>query len=203
MNILRVIANPKPTEQSASRKVEQAFTSALQAKYRDAKITTLDVYADEVPLLDDKLLPVFFGAKPTDDETARRRARQLEILELFLAADVVVIATPMWNFNAPPKLKAFMDTVMAAGKTFKYTAEGPVGLAPEKKVVICSASGSMYEGSAASYNTLHPMLETQFRFMGITDMTICHAGGQGLGPEKAAASTAAAIEQARAAAAKF
>ena len=61
MNILRVIANPKPTEQSASRKVEQAFTSALQAKYPDAKITTLDVYADEVPLLDDKLLPVFFG----------------------------------------------------------------------------------------------------------------------------------------------
>ena len=125
MNILRVIANPKPTEQSASRKVEQAFTSALQAKYPDAKITTLDVYADEVPLLDDKLLPVFFGAKPTDDETARRRARQLEILELFLAADVVVIATPMWNFNAPPKLKAFMDTVMAAGKTFKYTSKGP------------------------------------------------------------------------------
>ncbi len=99
------------------------------------------MYRDEVPLLDDKLLPAFFGAPSADAETERKRGRQKAILEQFLAADLIVIATPMWNFNAPPMLKAFIDTVLVAGKTFKYTATGPVGLVPDKKVVVCNASG--------------------------------------------------------------
>lgn len=203
MKVLRVIANPKPVERSACLQIEQAFTTALQTHHPDAEINTLDVYADDVPLLDEKLLPVFFGAKPEDDETARRRTRQLEILDQFLAADLIVIATPIWNFNGPPKLKAFMDSVMMAGKTFKYTPEGPVGLVPEKKVVLCIASGLVYEGIFEGRNTLVPMLESQLWFMGITDVTVFHADGQGAGHEQAAARTAAAIQQAQAAAASL
>ena len=203
MKVLRVLANPKTVDNSASLKVEAAFTAALKDKHPEAQILTIDVYKDEIPLLDAKLLPAFFGAPPADAETARRRERQKAILDQFLAADLLVIATPMWNFNAPPMLKAFIDTILVAGKTFKYTATGPVGLATGKKAVLCIASGGVYEGALAAYDTLTPMLKTQLGFIGVTDVTVLRAAGQGAGGEKAAASTAAAIEQARSAAAGF
>lgn len=201
MKVLRVLANPKTVDNSASLKVEAAFTAALKDKHPEAQILTIDVYKDEIPLLDAKLLPAFFGAPPADAETARKRERQKAILDQFLAADLLVIATPMWNFNAPPMLKAFIDTILVAGKTFKYTASGPVGLATGKKAVLCIASGGVYEGAMAAYDTLTPMLKTQLGFVGVTDVTVLRAAGQGAGGEKAAASTAAAIEQARSAAA--
>ncbi|NCA82812.1 MAG: FMN-dependent NADH-azoreductase [Opitutae bacterium] len=203
MKVLRVLANPKAVENSASLQVEQAFTAALKQTHPDAQVVTIDVYRDEVPLLDGKLLPAFFGAPPADAETERKRGRQKAILDQFLAADLVVIATPMWNFNAPPMLKAFIDTILVAGKTFKYTASGPVGLVAGKKAVLCMASGGVYEGAMAAYDTLTPMLKTQLGFIGVTDVTVLSAAGQGGGGEKAAASTAAAIEKAKAAAAKF
>lgn len=201
MKVLRVIANPKTVESSASLKIEQAFMSALLAKHPDAQVSTIDLYAEEIPLLDAKLLPAFFGAPPADAEVERQRERQKAILEQFLAADVVVIASPVWNFNAPPKLKAFMDTVMVAGKTFKYTPQGPLGLIGEKKVVLCSASGLLYGEGHPFQETLSIMLKNQFAFMGVNELTILTAPGQGTGREQAAASTAAAIEQAQAAAA--
>lgn len=203
MKVLRVLANPKAVENSASLQVEQAFTTALKAKHPDAQVLTIDVYKDEIPLLDAKLLPAFFGAPPADAETERKRGRQKAILDQFLAADLVVIATPMWNFNAPPMLKAFIDTILVAGKTFKYTATGPVGLVTGKKAVLCIASGGVYEGAMAAYDTLTPMLKTQLGFIGVTDVSVLSAAGQGGGGEKAAASTAAAIAKAKEAAAKF
>jgi FMN-dependent NADH-azoreductase len=203
MKVLRVLANPKPVEQSASLQIEQAFTAALKAKHPAAQVETIDVYKSEIPLIDEKVLPAHFGAPPADAETARKMARRGEILAQFLAADVIVIATPMWNFNAPPMLKAWIDTVLVAGKTFKYTATGPVGLITGKKVVLCIASGGAYEGALAAYDTLTPMLRTQMGFIGITDQTVLVAPGQGSGGEKAKASTAAAVAKAQAVAATF
>ena len=203
MNVLRVLANPKPVERSASLQIEQAFTAALKAKHPDAQVGTIDVYLDEVPLIDGKVLPAHFGAPPADAETARKMARRGEILAQFLAADLIVIATPMWNFNAPPMLKAWIDAVLVAGKTFRYGATGPEGLVKGKKAVLCIASGGVYEGALAAYDTLTPMLKTQLGFIGITAVTELRAPGQGSGGEKAAASTAAAVAQARLAAARF
>ena len=203
MKVLRVLANPKPMDKSASLQIEQAFTEALKQRHPEAQVETIDVYKDEIPLLDAKLLPAFFGAPPADAETERKRARQKSILDQFLAADLLVIATPMWKFNAPPMLKAFIDTILVAGKTFKYTATGPVGLVAGKKAVLCIASGGVYEGALAAYDTLTPMLKTQLGFIGVTDVAVLNAPGQGGGGEKAAASTAAAVAKAKEAAAKF
>ena len=203
MKVLSILANPKPVEKSASLQVEQAFTAALKAKHPNAQFEVVDVYRDEIPLLDAKTLPAHFGAPPADAETVRKMARRGEILAQFMAADIIVIASPMWNFNAPPMLKAWIDTVLVAGKTFKYTATGPVGLVIGKKVVLCIASGGAYEGALAAYDTLTPMLRTQMGFIGITDQTVLTAPGQGAGGEKAAASTVAAIAKAKEAAAKF
>ncbi len=203
MKVLRVLANPKPVEKSASLRIEKAFTEALEKHRPDAVFEAIDLYRDEIPQLDEKTLPSFFGAAPVDAETARKMARREEILKQFLAADLVVIATPMWNFNAPPMLKAWIDAVLVAGKTFQYTATGPVGLVPGKKVVLCIASGGVYEGAMAAYDTLTPMLKTQLGFIGITDVTELRAPGQGAGGEKAKASTEAAIAKAKEAATKF
>ena len=203
MKVLRVLANPKLVEKSASLQVELAFTTALKLQRPEATVETVDVYKDEIPLLDAKTLPAHFGAASADAETARKMARRGEILAQFMAADVIVIASPMWNFNAPPMLKAWIDCVLVAGKTFKYTATGPVGLVTGKKVVLCLASGGAYEGALAAYDTLTPMLRTQMGFIGITDQTVLNAPGQGAGGEKAAASIAAAVEKAKEAAAKF
>jgi FMN-dependent NADH-azoreductase len=203
MKVLRVLANPKLVENSASLQIEQAFSEALKQKHPEAQFEVVDVYRDEIPLLDAKTLPSHFGAPPADAETARKMARRVEILAQFLAADLIVIATPMWNFNSPPMLKAWIDTVLVAGKTFKYTATGPVGLVTGKKAVLCIASGGAYEGALAAYDTLTPMLRTQLGFIGITDVVIFKAPGQGSGGDKAKASTAAAVEEAKMAAAKF
>lgn len=203
MKVLRVLANPKPVEKSASLQIEQAFTAALQEQHPEAEVEAIDLYREEIPLIDEKVLPAHFGAPPADEETTRKMARRGKILEQVLAADVIVIATPMWNFNAPPMLKAWIDTILVAGKTFKYTATGPVGLVTGKKAVLCIASGGVYEGAMAAYDTLTPMLKTQLGFIGVTDVTELRAPGQGSGGDKAKASTAAAIEQARAAAKKF
>jgi FMN-dependent NADH-azoreductase len=201
MKVLRVLANPKSVEQSASLKVEQAFSEALKQKHPDAIFEAVDVYRDEVPLIDATLLPSIFGAPAADAQAQAKLDRRAQIVDQFLAADVVVVASPMWNFNAPPMLKAYVDTVLAAGKTFKYTATGPVGLAAGKKLVLCLASGGVYEGDKAAYDTLTPMLCTQFGFIGITDQTVIKAGGQAMGAEAAKASTEAAIAKAREAAA--
>ena len=203
MKVLSVLANPKPLEKSASLQIRKAFVGALEKHRPDAVFEEIDVYRDEVPLLDEKTLPSFFGAAPVDAETGRRMGRREEILKQFLAADVVVIATPMWNFNAPPMLKAWIDAVLVAGRTFRYGEHGPEGLAKGKKVVLCVASGGVYEGAMAGYDTLTPMLRTQMAFIGIPDVTVLNAPGQGMGGEKAKASTAEAIEKAKAAAAKF
>ncbi len=203
MNVLRVIANPKPVEQSASLKIEAAFMKAFQQKHPDAVITTVNVFQDDIPQLDGLLLPAFFGAPPATPEIERQRDRQRDVLAKFLAADVVVIASPVWNFNGPPQLKAFIDSVMVSGKTFKYTSNGPVGLSSAKKAVVCYASGMFYDHGQPPQQTLTLMLAAQFSFMGITNVTWLGAQGQGAGQEKAAASLAAAIAKAEVAAAQL
>ena len=198
MKVLRVLSNPKPVEQSACLQIEAAFIEALKQKHADTEIATIDLYRDEVPLIDEKVLPCHFGAKPGDAETERKMARRGEIVDQLLAADLIVLATPMWNFNAPPMLKAWVDTVLVPGKTFRYGASGPEGLVKGKKLVLCMASGGVYEGEMAAYDTLTPMLRTQMGFIGITDVAEIKAPGQGAGGDAAAASTAAAIDKAKA-----
>lgn len=197
MKVLSIVANPKPVENSASLKIERALIEAVRKNKPGVQFERVDVYKDEIPILDEKLLPVFFGAPAQDSETARRSKRQRALLEQFLSADVIVIASPMWNFSVPPMLKAYIDNILVVGKTFRYTDKGPVGMVEGKRAVLCLASGGVYEGPLASYDHLGPYLRTVFGFMGIKDISEIRASGQGLGAEKAAASTQAAVEQAR------
>ena len=106
-------------------------------------------------------------------------------LREFLEADVVVLGAPMYNLGIPSQLKAWFDRVLVAGQTFRYTPEGPVGLAGGKTVIIASARGGIYApGTVQAGADFHePYLKTLFRFIGIDDVTIIRAEGVAISPE--------------------
>jgi FMN-dependent NADH-azoreductase len=105
-----------------------------------------------------------------------------QMLEEFLAADVVVIGAPMYNFSIPSQLKAWIDRVAVAGKTFRYTANGPEGLAGGKRIIIASSRGGVYsEGSAAApMDFQETYLRAVFGFLGVTDFEFVRAEGVNL-----------------------
>jgi FMN-dependent NADH-azoreductase len=116
-------------------------------------------------------------------------------LEELLAADIIVIGAPMYNFSIPSQLKAWIDRVVVAGKTFRYGANGAEGLlSKDKRTFIASSRGNVYSpGSpAAVYEHHESYLTGVLSFIGLTDITVIRAEGLALGPEaKQAAMTKA------------
>jgi FMN-dependent NADH-azoreductase len=110
----------------------------------------------------------------------------LLVLDEFLAADIIVLGAPMYNFGIPSQLKAWIDCLPAPGKTFKYSATGPEGLAGGKKVVIASSRGGVYSASSSMAFMDHQesFLKSFFGFIGITDITFVRAEGVNMGPEQ-------------------
>ena len=126
------------------------------------------------------------------------------LVEEFLAAEVVVIGAPMYNFSIPTQLKVWIDRICQAGKTFRYTEKGPVGLAGGRKVIIASARGGRYAGTPMETALDHQeaYLKAVLAFVGITEVSIVRAEGVAMGPEpRAQALQAAGLEIARLAAA--
>jgi FMN-dependent NADH-azoreductase len=112
---------------------------------------------------------------------------------------VVVIGTPMYNFSIPSTLKAWIDRVAVAGKTFRYGANGPEGLAGGKRVIIVSARGGIYsEGPAEAMDFQEDYLRKVFGFLGVTDVEIVRAEGVNLSPENKVRAIGAALEAIRA-----
>src|SRR5215813_932213 len=122
-------------DQSASRLLTREIVSRLRAENPGAAVQYLDVAAEALPHLSG-------GSLAQADES--EAARNAQALTDFFAADVIVIGAPMYNFSIPSQLKAWIDRVVVAGKTFRYTAEGPQGLAKGKRVLIGISRGSVY-----------------------------------------------------------
>jgi len=129
--------------------------------------------------------------------------RELELsqhaIDEFLAADVLVIGAPMYNFSIPSQLKAWIDRVAVAGKTFRYTENGPEGLAKGKKAIVISARGGMYGAGApaAALDFQENYLRGVLGFLGITDVEFVRAEGLSYGPaqrEQAMTAALGAIE---------
>jgi len=115
------------------------------------------------------------------------------MLDEFLAADVVVIGAPMYNFSIPSTLKAWIDRIAVAGKTFRYGANGPEGLAGGKRVVVVSTRGGVYsEGAMQPLDFQEEYLRKLFGFLGVTDIEVVRAEGVNLSPENKQRAVAAA-----------
>jgi FMN-dependent NADH-azoreductase len=130
----------------------------------------------------------------------QRTARQNDLVALsdtliaeLEAADTIVLAVPMYNLSIPSTLKAWIDHVARAGRTFRYTAAGPEGLLKARKVFVVTARGGVYsEGPAAALDFQEPYLRTVLGFLGLTDVTFVHLEGLKVSPEAAASGLAKA-----------
>lgn len=169
-------------ENSASRSLTAAIVARLRAEHPGVEVTHRDLAAQSLP----HFTPVLAEGHPCV-------ARNGEILDEFLGADVVVIGAPMYNFTIPTQLKAWLDRVLTAGKTFRYTENGPEGLAGGKRVIIASSRGGIYsEGPAASVDFQETYLKHVFGFIGIHDVEFVRAEGLNLGAEQREAAMAQA-----------
>ena len=117
-------------------------------------------------------------------ELQRDVAASEQALDEFLAADVIVVGAPMYNFSIPSQLKAWIDRIAVKGKTFRYTEKGPEGLAKGKKVIIVSARGGIYSAGsqAAAMDFQENYLRSVFGFLGVTDIEFVRAEGLNYGP---------------------
>ena len=183
MNLLHIDSSVLG-ENSASRALSAAVVMHLRAEYPGSHVDYRDLAAQS--------LPHFTPMLAESDPCAHRNA---EVLDEFLTADVVVIGAPMYNFGIPSQLKAWVDRILIAGRTFRYDANGPEGLAGGKRVIIASARGGIYsEGGAAAADFQENYLRHVFGFIGITNVEFVRAEGLNLGPEQREASLRRAHE---------
>jgi FMN-dependent NADH-azoreductase len=167
---------------SVSRIVSAAIVRQLRAETPDLDYSYRDLVAEPLPHL-------------TLDAFATPEAQA--VLAEFLAADVVVIGVSMYNFGVPSQLKAWVDRIAVAGQTFRYTAEGPEGLAGGKLVIVALARGGVYsDGPAAAMEHAETYLRGVLGFMGITAPQFIVAEGHALGPDARKAVLDTALERA-------
>jgi len=169
---------------SPSRSVTKEIVSRWQAAIPGVEVEYLDLAAQELPHLSGGAL-----AQVNKDEAARDAAT----LAQFLAADVIVIGAPMYNFTIPSQLKAWIDRVVVAGKTFRYTESGPEGLARGKRVIVAISRGGIYAPSAAG-EFAESYLKHVFGFVGIQDVHFVRAEGLAYSPDHRVKGLQAALE---------
>ena len=163
---------------SASRAISRSIVDQLRGTQLDAHVVTRDLVSEPLPHL-------------TLDAFA-----DTSVLDEFLAADTIVVGAPMYNFTLPTQLKAWLDRILVAGQTFRYTESGPEGLAGGKRVVIALARGGFYDhGSPASaLEHLETYLRGIFNFIGIEPEFVA-ADGLAVSPEQRDTSIKQALGQ--------
>ena len=179
---------------SVSRTVSAEIAAALRASHPGLDVTYRDLATDPIGHLTGMHLAALQGVPVVDPAIERDVRAGKAALEEFLAADIVVIGAPMYNFTIPSQLKAWIDRLAVAGKTFRYTQKGPEGLAGGKKVIIASSRGGFFgPGTAtAGFDHQETYLRALFGFLGVTDLSFVRAEGVALGPDARAQAIAAA-----------
>lgn len=172
-------------EQSVSRQLTSSVIRQLSTAYPDVEIIHHDFALEPIPHLSDAEFLAWQGVEPNNEIAQQRVARNTQYLDEFLSSDIVVIGVPMYNFSFPSQLKAWLDRLSVAGKTFRYTENGPQGLVEGKRVIIASSRGGVYsEGSPAeALDYQETYIKAFFNFIGVTDITFVRAEGIAFGPE--------------------
>lgn len=180
MSRVLIIESSARQQDSVSRQLTQTFIKQWQAAHPGDQISVRDLAVTPVPHLDINLLGGWMkpaGQRNEIEEASLQRSN--ELTDELLAADVLVMAAPMYNFAIPSTLKAWLDHVLRAGVTFKYTETGPQGLLNGKRAYVLTARGGIYAGSTADHQ--EPYLRQVMGFIGIHDVEFIHAEGMNLG----------------------
>jgi FMN-dependent NADH-azoreductase len=181
---------------SASRQLSAAMADQLVKTRPGLEVVYRDLTAEPLSHLSDEHLAAAQGAVPESPVIQKDMAASQAVLNEFLDADTVVIGAPMYNFTIPSQLKAWIDRIVVAGKTFRYGAAGPEGLAGNKHVVIAVSRGGFYGAGtpAAAFEHLESYLRVVFGFIGVTNLEIVVAEGLQTGPEQREKSMRSALQ---------
>ncbi|MDZ7919309.1 FMN-dependent NADH-azoreductase [Rhodoferax sp.] len=180
---------------SVSRQLTKDTVAQWVANHPDTTVEYLDLAVDTPNHLsaDSLGFRAPAGAEQTDVQK-RENAISEALVTQFLAADVIVVGAPLYNFSVPSQLKSWIDRIAQAGRTFTYTETGPKGLAGGKTVIVASTRGGVYStndwGRAAEHQESY--LQTVFGFLGITDVRFVRAEGLAMGDAKKAEALAEA-----------
>jgi FMN-dependent NADH-azoreductase len=179
---------------SVSRQLSAAIVKRLREANPAIEVTYSDLGAEPIGHLTGAHLAAAQGAAPEAAGLQQDLALGQKALADFLAADIVVVGAPMYNFSISSQLKAWVDRLFVPGKTFRYTEKGPEGLAGGKRVIIASSRGGFYgpQSPAAFLDHQESYLRGIFGFFGITDLTFIRAEGVNVGPDQRSAAIAAA-----------
>lgn len=180
---------------SVSRQLTAQIVASWRASNPATEVSYLDLAVDTPSHLSAESLGFRMPAGAAlSDAQKRENAVSEALVSQFLAADVIVVGAPLYNFSIPTQLKAWIDRVAQVGRTFSYTEKGPVGLAGGKTVIVASTRGGMYSTSDAGNAMEHQesYLKTVFGFFGITDVRFVRAEGLAMGDAAKAAALAAA-----------
>jgi len=179
---------------SVSRDLSAAVVAAWQKRDQTIAVTYRDLAAEPVGHLSDEILKAR-QSEPDGLSAPQLRERDFSnaLNEEFLAADIVVIGAPMYNFAISSQLKTWIDRIVQAGRTFRYTESGAVGLVTDKRVVIASSRGGVYTAPGRlTQDHQETYLRLIFNFLGINDVEVVRAEGLALGPAHRARSIDAA-----------
>jgi FMN-dependent NADH-azoreductase len=188
MHRLLFVTSSLFAENSKSRLIGAEFVAAWRQAHPGTTVVERVLSADSIPHLTQATFTA--ASTPTESRSAEQQAEAAfadALIEELEAADVIVIAAPMYNFTISSTLKAWLDHVVRAGRTFSYTAAGPEGLLRDKKVFVTTARGGVYSagspGNALDFQ--EPYLRVILGFVGLTDVTFVHTEGLARGPDSA------------------
>lgn len=171
--VLVINAHVAEVNQSRTLKTLEAFLSTYKEVNPNDEITQVNLYDGQFPELNKDLFAAWakLGAGESFDTLTEEQKFLVSgfanSTEQFLAADKVIIANPLWNLSIPARLKNWIDTINVGGKTFKYTENGPVGLATGKKVLHIQSAGGDYQGQDSGSKFIKSVLN----FVGVEDFT--------------------------------
>ena len=165
--LLYIKANPKPDRESVTFRVSENFIDTYKEHHPKDDVITLDLYSEGVAPLDAEDINDIFNP----EVKKQKNHRIIKYAYQFADADKYVFAAPMWNFSIPSILKAYIDYIAIAGITFKYTADGPIGLCQNKKAIHITARGGVYSDSPSDETEMGDRyLRNILGFMGIEDI---------------------------------
>ncbi len=194
MNLLHLESSVLGTA-SVSRQLSAGIVARYKALQADIKVVVRDLAADPALHLTGEHMAAFQGAVVEDATLTADLLKGNAYLDELFAADVIVIGAPMYNLSIPTPLKAWIDRIAVAGKTFRYTATGPEGLLKNKRAYIASARGGVYSAGspAAALEHQESYLIGLLSFLGVTDVTVIRAEGIAFGPEAREAAVSRAL----------
>lgn len=168
---------------SVSRQLTAQTVAAWQAQHPGTQVSYLDLVANApAHFTSDAMAPRTGQTADLSEAQQRENAVSEQLVSQFLAADVVVIGAPFYNFSIPSQLKAWIDRIAVAGQTFRYTEAGPEGLCGNKKVIIVSTAGGLHVGQPTGVGH-EDYLKVMLGFLGITDIEFVRAHGLAYGED--------------------